>query len=77
MTSREMEVNAIGSAQMEQQYEEQAIQEMTHWQAQGIGMATFCQAFYDAMQPQEGDDDTRFDRSEILALLHTALGGMK
>ena len=75
--SREQEQNSIANAKQEQRYAEQVIDEMAHWQAQGVGMATFCVAFVDAMSVEDDDGDARFERSEILALLHTALGGIK
>jgi hypothetical protein len=77
-TSREQEQNAIAYAKQEANYAQQAMDEMSHWQAQGVGMATFCAAFVEAMK-LVGDEDgnAQFEWSDILALLHTALGGLK
>lgn len=77
MTSREQEVDAIIYAKAEQDAAADAIQEMTHYQALGVGMAAFCQAFCDAMSTEDVDGQKRFERFEILALLHTALGGVR
>ena len=77
LTSREYEANAIASAKQAQTAMEEVVKEMTHYEALGLGMAGFCQALWETMHTVDADGVLRWDRGEILDLLHTALGGAK
>ena len=74
LTSREIEY-AVRDAAKEQRVIEQAVMdELTQHQAQGIGLAGFCHAFWDAMMDGE-EMEQRFSRDEILDLLQAAVTG--
>ena len=77
LTSREQEANAIASAKHAQAAMEEVVKEMTHYEALGLGMAGFCQTFWDTMHVADQDGSMRWERSEILALLQMALSGVK
>lgn len=76
MSDREQEQRALQDATYAREAAQAAMDELTHYETQGIGLAAFCMAFWDALMPT-GTDVARFTRSEVLALLHTALGGSK
>lgn len=60
-------------ADQDAQEEERAVMaQVVHFRAQGVGLAGFAAAFYDALLM---DESHRFSREEVLALLGQALRG--
>ena len=74
LTSREMESSIRDVAKEQMAIEQAVMDELTQHQAQGIGLAGFCHAFWDAMMDGE-ETVQRFSRSEILGLLLAAVAG--
>jgi hypothetical protein len=60
--------------QQAQQLEAQTVDHVLHYEALGLGLATFCQAMYDALYPAT-PDVPRFSREETLWLIAAAVQG--